>query len=97
MSRKYSSDSKISYGKSDNDESQETLPWKSLKGNTFHSPKRTNSKNPEEEAFTRPKEKAKKSFYEYKTAHLFLVAAVLTLLYFWFEIQLRLGPDESCW
>jgi hypothetical protein len=50
MSKKYSSDSKVSYGKSDSDVYQETLPWKSLKGISFQSPKRTKSKNPEEDA-----------------------------------------------
>jgi hypothetical protein len=46
MSKKYSSDSKVSYGKSDLESFQETIPWKSLKGGTYQSPKKTKSKNP---------------------------------------------------
>ena len=46
MSKKYNTDSKVSYGKPDFESFEETLPWKSFKKSCFISPKKTKSKNP---------------------------------------------------
>ena len=45
---------------------------------------KTKPKNPHEGAQTKAEKCVKKSFYEYKTAHLIIFAGILTILYFWF-------------